>query len=203
MRSIRRASRPGRAELMCVRKRFCDAAALGPTVSVSASSARSKACGAPHRFAAGGNVGNYSSEQRYLPVAVVFLCRNMQPGGLRPVVPSTAQAHLRGDTPENLSDGDRQRYAVKGRNNMRHFILAAALMPLAHVAFAQTTGNMAAPPAPARSAAGPAMSGPGTGWAVRPPDPNNCGTPDEPRPCPPMPRHPLPYFPANRYRVTG
>ena len=27
---------------------------------------------------------------------------------------------------------------------------------------------------------------------------NNCGTPDEPKPCPPMPRHPLPYYPANR-----
>jgi hypothetical protein len=26
----------------------------------------------------------------------------------------------------------------------------------------------------------------------------NCGTPDDPKPCPPMPRVPLPYFPANR-----
>ena len=26
----------------------------------------------------------------------------------------------------------------------------------------------------------------------------NCGTPDEPKPCPPLPRHPLPYYPANR-----
>jgi hypothetical protein len=26
----------------------------------------------------------------------------------------------------------------------------------------------------------------------------NCGTPDQPKPCPPLPRHPLPYFPANR-----
>ena len=26
----------------------------------------------------------------------------------------------------------------------------------------------------------------------------NCGTPDEPKPCPPMPRVPLPYYPANR-----
>jgi hypothetical protein len=26
----------------------------------------------------------------------------------------------------------------------------------------------------------------------------NCGTPDEPKACPPMPRHPLPYYPANR-----
>ena len=26
----------------------------------------------------------------------------------------------------------------------------------------------------------------------------NCGTPDEPRACPPMPRHPLPYYPGDR-----
>jgi hypothetical protein len=26
----------------------------------------------------------------------------------------------------------------------------------------------------------------------------NCGTPDEPKPCPPMPRVPLPYYPGNR-----
>jgi hypothetical protein len=26
----------------------------------------------------------------------------------------------------------------------------------------------------------------------------NCGTPDEPKPCPPMPRNPLPYYPANK-----
>ena len=28
--------------------------------------------------------------------------------------------------------------------------------------------------------------------------PENCGTPDEPKSCPPMPRVPLPYYPANR-----
>jgi hypothetical protein len=27
----------------------------------------------------------------------------------------------------------------------------------------------------------------------------NCGTPDEPKACPPLPRHPLPYYPDNRY----
>jgi hypothetical protein len=30
------------------------------------------------------------------------------------------------------------------------------------------------------------------------PGPENCGTPDEPKACPPMPRVPLPYYPANR-----
>ena len=26
----------------------------------------------------------------------------------------------------------------------------------------------------------------------------NCGTPDEPKPCPPLPRHPLQNYPANK-----
>ena len=26
----------------------------------------------------------------------------------------------------------------------------------------------------------------------------NCGTPYEPKGCPPLPRHPLPYYPANK-----
>ncbi len=30
------------------------------------------------------------------------------------------------------------------------------------------------------------------------PDPNNCGTPDEPKTCPPLPRHALNYYPTNR-----
>jgi hypothetical protein len=29
-------------------------------------------------------------------------------------------------------------------------------------------------------------------------DPDNCGTPDAPKACPPMPRVPLPYYPADR-----
>jgi hypothetical protein len=27
----------------------------------------------------------------------------------------------------------------------------------------------------------------------------NCGTPDEPKSCPPLPRHPLPYYPGDRW----
>ena len=27
----------------------------------------------------------------------------------------------------------------------------------------------------------------------------DCGTPDEPKGCPPLPRHPLPYYPGERY----
>jgi len=68
---------------------------------------------------------------------------------------------------------------------MRRIILAATLMPLACAAFAQTnTGKMGAPTGPAPSMSSPAMSGAGgTDWTVRPPDPNNCGTPDAPMPC--------------------
>ena len=41
-------------------------------------------------------------------------------------------------------------------------------------------------PGPGPLAGGPAYSG------------ENCGTPDQPRSCPPLPRHPLPYFPPNK-----
>jgi|HubBroStandDraft_2_1064218.scaffolds.fasta_scaffold408637_2 hypothetical protein len=34
--------------------------------------------------------------------------------------------------------------------------------------------------------------------ASGPADPGNCGTPDMPEACPPMPRHPLPYYPPNK-----
>ncbi len=68
---------------------------------------------------------------------------------------------------------------------MRHFILAAALMPLAFPALAQTSpGTMGSPPAPTPYSANAGMGGTGdTGWTVRPPNPNNCGTPDSPAPC--------------------
>jgi hypothetical protein len=68
---------------------------------------------------------------------------------------------------------------------MRHFILAAALMPLACTAFAQTSsGSMGSPAAPTPYSASSAVGGTGgTGWTVRPPDPNNCGTPDAPARC--------------------
>ena len=33
---------------------------------------------------------------------------------------------------------------------------------------------------------------------VSQPDPNNCGTPDEPKACPPMPRRALQSYPANK-----
>ena len=84
---------------------------------------------------------------------------------------------------------------------MRPIILAAALVALAPVTFAQTSPTGAtATPGPAGGTnyypSGPttpsrtAMSGQ--------PDPENCGTPDEPKACPPMPRRALNTYPANR-----
>jgi hypothetical protein len=74
---------------------------------------------------------------------------------------------------------------------MRHIILAAALIVLAPVAYAQTsTGNMGNMPDRATM--------PPAGQMAAPTGGENCGTPDEPKPCPPMPRHPLPYYPANK-----
>jgi hypothetical protein len=84
---------------------------------------------------------------------------------------------------------------------MRPIILAAALVALAPVTFAQTS--------PPVATASPGQVG-GTNYYVSgsttpsrtamsgQPDPQNCGTPDEPKACPPMPRRPLSTYPANR-----
>jgi hypothetical protein len=73
---------------------------------------------------------------------------------------------------------------------MRRMILLLSLALAANgnlygPAQAQGAGNPPPPPQGAPSAANPATS------------PENCGTPDRFLPCPPLPRHPLPYFPAN------
>ena len=49
------------------------------------------------------------------------------------------------------------------------------------------------PPPQYRS--GPPSGPPPNGQAY---NTENCGTPDQPKACPPMPRVPLPYYPANR-----
>jgi hypothetical protein len=86
---------------------------------------------------------------------------------------------------------------------MRYIILAAMLMAFAPAAYAQTntgnTGNMgnmgggmggmSQSNRSNMQSAGP-MASQGGG--------ENCGTPDEPKACPPLPRHPLPYYPANK-----
>ena len=82
---------------------------------------------------------------------------------------------------------------------MRLIILATTLLALAPATFAQTY--------PPGSTAGPGPVG-GTGYPSRPPPPQsavggqpdqeNCGTPDQPKPCPPLPRKALQTYPANR-----
>jgi hypothetical protein len=80
---------------------------------------------------------------------------------------------------------------------MRYIIVAAMLVALTPGANAQTTqGNMRGmggmnnmPNGATMRPAGPMAAQPGA---------ENCGTPDEPKSCPPMPRHPLPYYPANK-----
>ncbi len=85
---------------------------------------------------------------------------------------------------------------------MWRVLLATTLLALAPVAYAQTNtgqmggtsggsgsmGQMSSPQA--RPLAGSRMAGQSQG--------ENCGTPDEPKPCPPMPRRPLRQYPANK-----
>ena len=84
---------------------------------------------------------------------------------------------------------------------MRPIILATALMALAPVTFAESypPGSTAGPgPADGTSyyPSGPAT--PSRSAMNSQPDPENCGTPDEPKTCPPMPRRPLRTYPENR-----
>jgi hypothetical protein len=78
---------------------------------------------------------------------------------------------------------------------MRRLILLLSLAVAANGSLyspAQAQGAGNPPPPPPPSAARPA--------ANQANSPENCGTPDRFLPCPPMPRHPLPYFPENRNR---
>ena len=87
---------------------------------------------------------------------------------------------------------------------MRRIILVTAFVALAPLAYAQTSGNMGTRSSPGASGppgsmnnmggSGSMSAAPMTGQA----DPGNCGTPDAPKPCPPMPHRPLQNFPANR-----
>ena len=75
---------------------------------------------------------------------------------------------------------------------MRHLTLLAVLagsmlMPVAH---AQAQGAAY----DTRYAANPSANPPGS----RPMTSENCGTPDEPKACPPLPRHNLAVYPGDR-----
>ena len=89
---------------------------------------------------------------------------------------------------------------------MRRLVLLLSPISLLACCSAYAQGSAQPPAPPSAQPPPPAYQG-GTatasGWVTRPLDPENCGTPDEHRPCPPMPRHPLKHFPANRHQVTG
>ena len=74
---------------------------------------------------------------------------------------------------------------------MRRLIL---LLPPISLLACYCYAAYAQPPAPPGAAyqGGRAAAG---DWVTHPLQPENCGTPDEPRTCPPMPRHPLPSSP--------
>jgi len=80
---------------------------------------------------------------------------------------------------------------------MRSTVLAAALAALPLVAMAQTYPS-AAPQAPADHNWSASDQGRSQSAMNQQPNPENCGTPDEPKACPPLPRHPLNYYPPNR-----
>lgn len=100
---------------------------------------------------------------------------------------------------------------------MRHIVLTIAMLAAAPAAFAQaytssqTYGSptasdyQSAPTDTDTSAFGPPMRGESqsgsshSGVATAQNSQENCGTPDEFKACPPLPRHPLPYYPANRH----
>ena len=75
---------------------------------------------------------------------------------------------------------------------MRSMMLAAMLVVLAPAAFAQSSSRTD-DFVPSSERYHGSQS-----YAAAQPNPENCGTPDEPKACPPLPRHPLPYYPANR-----
>jgi hypothetical protein len=91
---------------------------------------------------------------------------------------------------------------------MRRLILAAAFVALTPLAFAQsntgTMGGTSAPGTPGSMGNMGGMNNMGhTGTSSAAPmmgqaSPSNCGTPDEPKACPPMPRRALQNYPPNR-----
>ena len=89
------------------------------------------------------------------------------------------------------------------RIKMRHLsLLSSTIFLLACYSayapgYAQPSTSPGGGPPPLAYQGGRATTG---DWVTRPLDPKNCGTPDAPRSCPPMPRHPLPYFPENRHQ---
>jgi hypothetical protein len=75
-------------------------------------------------------------------------------------------------------------------------LLAAVFCQDGPRAFAQPAGYV--PPTAPTPSAPPYARNAGPGGGTQAYSAENCGTPDEPKPCPPMPRVPLQDYPANR-----
>lgn len=99
---------------------------------------------------------------------------------------------------------------------MQRIVLTMALLVAAPAAFAQypsSSQTYSSPPASTYSTpnadndtcCGPPIRGASQSGSSRSGVPSaqnseeNCGTPDDFKACPPMPRHPLPYYPSNRH----
>jgi hypothetical protein len=78
---------------------------------------------------------------------------------------------------------------------MRNIILFSALLAVAPVSlvYAQSDSGMKGGAYNAGQAGASASNS-----APGPADPSNCGTPDQPKACGPMPRHPLATYPGPR-----
>ena len=81
---------------------------------------------------------------------------------------------------------------------MRSMMLATALVLLSPLAYAQSIPGSSPGPGQGYYSGAPTPPPPSSTRMAAQPDPDNCGTPDEPKPCPPMPRHPLNDYPSNK-----
>jgi hypothetical protein len=81
---------------------------------------------------------------------------------------------------------------------MRWFLWVAAVLALAGCTPPPPTTTTTTTSTITTTVPPPPLLPPAPVVASGPPDPGNCGTPDMPEACPPMPRHPLPYYPANK-----
>jgi hypothetical protein len=77
-------------------------------------------------------------------------------------------------------------------------LLPVTLLVGGSAAFAQGYPPPGAYPPPGPPSQPPYARGAGPNQGPQGYNQENCGTPDEPKACPPMPRNPLPYYPANK-----
>lgn len=79
---------------------------------------------------------------------------------------------------------------------MRRIVLATLFASLSSLAYAQMDAPRqgSTPSTPSSPPTASIRPAPGTASSAE-----NCGTPDEYKACPPLPRRNLPYYPANKH----